>query len=125
MILFIILFIIFFSLLNPLYINEEIIDDSSINRQSTSSVSSNAVSNSPSDNRRAATPRQPKRRTFRDSSILTKKRTRLDTDINSNYNVDNIMNNSDHIPIPIEQQSVESMSNSLCLLIDFYYFFLK
>jgi hypothetical protein len=96
-----------------LYINEEIIDDSLNNQQP---IASSLPPNSSPDNRRAST-RQPKRRTFRDSkdsSISMKKRTRLDAEINSNFHVDNIINNSDHIPIPIEQQSVESMSNAAC-----------
>jgi hypothetical protein len=37
----------------------------------------------------------------------TKKRTRLDTDNNSNFNIDST-SNSDNSPMPIEQQSVES-----------------
>ncbi len=105
-----------------MYINEEIIDDSLNNQQPiVSSLPSITTPNSSPDNRRAST-RQPKRRTFRDSTISMKKRTRLDAEINSNFNVDNIINNSDHIPIPIEQQSVESMSNSACLQNDFYFF---
>ncbi|CAF4653716.1 unnamed protein product [Rotaria socialis] len=63
------------------------------------------------DNRRIYT-RQQKRRTFRepnaiqDSSICTKRKTRFDADINSNFNSD-CTNNSDHSPIPIDQQSIE------------------
>jgi hypothetical protein len=59
------------------------------------------------DNRRASI-RQLKRRTFRDPSIPTKKRTKLDIDINSNSNVDSI-NNSDPIRNSTEQQTVESV----------------
>ncbi len=94
--------------------NEEIIASSSTIPQSTSillepitpCLLSIAIPNSPSDNRRISI-RQQKRRTFRDPSISTKKRTRVELDINSNSNIDTI-SNSDHSPIPIDQQSVES-----------------
>ncbi|CAF0937807.1 unnamed protein product [Adineta steineri] len=96
--------------LPPLYINEEIIDNSPNNQQSIFSPSELSLrSNSPIDNRRASV-RQLKRRTFReskDSSLLIKKRMRLDTDINSNSTIDNISNNNDQSSTPNEQQSPE------------------
>ncbi|CAF3958747.1 unnamed protein product, partial [Rotaria magnacalcarata] len=84
-----------------------IIDDQSIN----STLPFIAMPSLIPDNRRIYT-RQQKRRTFRepnaiqDSSICTKRRTRFDTDINSNFNSD-CTNNSDHSPVPIDQQSIE------------------
>ncbi|CAF4397794.1 unnamed protein product, partial [Adineta steineri] len=96
--------------LPPLYINEEIIDNSPNNQQSIFSPSELSLrSNSPIDNRRASV-RQLKRRTFReskDSSLLIKKRMRLGTDINSNSTIDNISNNNDQNSTPNEQQSPE------------------
>ncbi len=84
-----------------------------------------SLPNSPPDNRRISI-RQQKRRTFRDLkdlSISTKKKPRLDIDINSNFNIDSI-NNSDNSPIPLEhQQSVESIMKYFFFRINFQIFF--
>ncbi|CAF1095607.1 unnamed protein product [Rotaria sordida] len=107
------------TVVNSLQVKEEPINTSSSIEQSTSALIESKASSLPcspmvnitSDNRRIST-RQQKRRTFRDpnntqdSSIYTKKKARFDTDINSNYNIDCI-NNNDHSPIPMEQQSLE------------------
>jgi hypothetical protein len=114
-----------YSLQHPLHIKEEIIEISSTTPM-VSSLPSIIIPDSPPDNRRAST-RQQKRRTFRDSkdsSTSTKKKTRLDSDINSNLNVDNITN-SDHIPIPIEQQSAESMANFDARIFDLTFLYFK
>jgi len=130
--------ILFFSFLHSSPIKEEIIDNSSTTSQLVSIFTepippcllSISLPNSPPDNRRISI-RQQKRRTFRDLkdlSISTKKKPRLDIDINSNFNIDNI-NNSDNSPIPLEhQQSVESIMKYFFFRINFQiflFFYLK
>lgn len=121
-----------FSLLHSLPINEEILDSSSTTPQSTPifiepiapCLRSISLPNSPLDNRRTSI-RQQKRRTFRDPkdlSISTKKRNRLDIDINSNFHHDST-NNSDISPTTTEQQSAESMKKSFFFIKKFFMHF--
>ncbi len=99
-----------FSLLHILPTQEEIIDNSSLISLEpiTPCVLSITIPNSPPDNRRTSIRQQQQRRTFpnpKDSSNSSlKKRTRLDFDYNSNFNLDSITN-GDNSPIPIEQES--------------------
>src|SRR5690349_13989555 len=70
--------ILFFSFLQPLPTKEEIIDNSlQLLEPIPQCLISITTPNSPPDNRRISI-RQQKRRTFRESSISIKKRTRLD-----------------------------------------------
>ncbi|CAF0723859.1 unnamed protein product [Adineta ricciae] len=94
--------------IHPVYVKEEIIDNSSSNQPATSSprepyLPNNIQPYSPMDNRRAST-RQPKRRIYRQSSISAKKRTRLETDLNSNSSIDNLPNNNEQILMINDQQ---------------------
>ncbi|UJR21352.1 hypothetical protein I4U23_024445 [Adineta vaga] len=88
--------------LHPVYDKEEIIDNSPID----AFLPNIQQPTSPIDNRRALT-RQQKRRTLREPSVSSKKRTRLDTDLNSNYSMDNLSNNNEQNSCFNEQQTIE------------------
>lgn len=95
------------SFLQPVYVNEEIVDSSSNNQ--SSALTSVIPPSSPVDFRRTSA-RQPKRRSLRETSTSSRKRTRTDADFNSNSPAESIMSNNEPLTAPLEQQSAESES---------------